>query len=145
MSGWILIYFAQTTLVSANRVAAHRKFGMFGAGYALLVVVFGTTATFLSARREVRGHTDAAFSFLNVLGLELAQMFLFVSLVVAAIWLRNHPSRHKRLNATSHALYTSERHRTFVPEIGSPEQSGLPEHLGDTGSGDRADRFNPQP
>ncbi len=50
-----------------------------------------------SARREVRGHTDAVFSFLNVFGLELAQMFLFGSLVVAAIWLRNHPDHHKRL------------------------------------------------
>jgi hypothetical protein len=97
MSGWILIYFIQTMLVSVNCVAAHRTFGMFGAGYAALVVAFGTTATFLSARREVRGHTDAVFSFLNVFGLELAQMFLFVSLVVAAIWLRNRPDHHKRL------------------------------------------------
>jgi hypothetical protein len=97
MSGWTLIYLIQTILVSVNRVAVHRKFGMFGAGYAALVVGFGTTATFLSARREVRGHTDAVFSFLNVFGLELAQMFLFASLVVAAIWLRNRPDHHKRL------------------------------------------------
>jgi len=96
MSGWILIYFIQTMLVSVNRVRSHRKFGMFGAGYAVLVVAFGTTATFLSARREVRGHTDAVFSFLNVFGLELAQMFLFAAFVVAAIWLRNRPDHHKR-------------------------------------------------
>jgi hypothetical protein len=97
MSGWILIYFIQTILVSVNLVAAHRTFGIFGVGYAALVVGFGTTATFLSARREVRGHTDAVFSFLNVFGLELAQMFLFASLIVAAIWLRNRPDQHKRL------------------------------------------------
>jgi hypothetical protein len=97
MSGWILIYFIQTMLVSANRVAVHRTFGMFGSGYAALVVGFGTAATFLSARREVRGHTDAVFSFLNVFGLELAQMFLFATLVAAAIWLRNQPAHHKRL------------------------------------------------
>jgi hypothetical protein len=97
MSGWILIYFIQTILISVNRVTAHRTFGVFGAGYAALVVAFGTAATFLSARREVRGHTDAVFSFLNVFGLELAQMFLFASLVVAAIWLRNRPDHHKRL------------------------------------------------
>ena len=97
MSGWILIYFVQTILVSVNCVAVHRAFGMFGAGYAALVVAFGTTATFLSARREVRGHTDALFSFLNVFGLELAQMILFASFVTAAVWWRNHPGRHKRL------------------------------------------------
>jgi hypothetical protein len=97
MSGWILIYFIQTILVSVNRVAVHRTFGTFGAGYAALVVGFGTTATFLAARREVRGQTDAVFSFLNVFGLELAQMFLFATLVVAAIWLRSRPEHHKRL------------------------------------------------
>src|SRR3984957_15367972 len=97
MSGWIMIYFIQTILVSVNRVAAHRTFGMIGAGYAALVVAFGTTATFLSARREVRGHTDAVFSFLNVFGLELAQMILFAPLVAAAIWLRNRPDHHKPL------------------------------------------------
>jgi hypothetical protein len=75
MSGWILIYFIQAILVSVHRVAAHRMFGMFGAAYAALVVGSRTTATFLSARPQVRGHTDAVFSFLNVLGLELAQMF----------------------------------------------------------------------
>jgi hypothetical protein len=96
MSGWIAIYFLQTMLVSVNRVAAHRRFGRFGAGYALLVVAFGSIATFLSARREVRGHTDAAFAFLNVLGLELMQMLLFASFVVAAIWFRSRPDYHKR-------------------------------------------------
>lgn len=96
MSGWIVIYFAQTLLVSVNRVSAHRKFGWFGAGYALLVIVFGCTATFLSARREVRGHTDEVFAFLNVFGLELMQMLLFGSFVAAAIWLRNRPDYHKR-------------------------------------------------
>ena len=96
MSGWIVIYFVQSLLVSVNQAAAHRKFGVFGAGYALLVVVFGSTATFLSARREVRGHTDEVFSFLNVLGLELTQMLLFASFVAAAIWLRSRPDYHKR-------------------------------------------------
>lgn len=97
MTGWIIIYFVQTILVSANRVTIHRTFGWFGASYALLVVTFGVSATFLSARREVRGHTGAVFSFLNVLGLELAQMFLFVLFVSIAIWWRNRPAYHKRL------------------------------------------------
>jgi hypothetical protein len=38
MSGWIAIFFVQTALVSVDRVAAHRALGIFGAGYAALVV-----------------------------------------------------------------------------------------------------------
>jgi hypothetical protein len=97
MSGWIVLFFAQTALVSMDRVAAHRALGTFGAVYAALVVLLGSSATVLSARREVRAHSDFVSSFLTVLALELTQILLFASLVGAAVWLRNRPSYHKRL------------------------------------------------
>jgi hypothetical protein len=97
MSGWVVLFFAQTALVSVDRVAAHRALGTFGAVYAALVVLLGSSATVLSARREVRAHSDFVSSFLAVLALELTQMLLFASLVGAAVWLRNRPSYHKRL------------------------------------------------
>jgi len=34
MSGWMVLFFAQTALVSLDRVAAHRALGTFGAVYA---------------------------------------------------------------------------------------------------------------
>jgi hypothetical protein len=97
MSGWIVLFFVQTALVSMDRVAAHRALGTFGAGYAALVVLLGSSATVLSARREVRAHSDFVSSFLTVLALELTQMLLFATLVGAAVWLRNRLSYHKRL------------------------------------------------
>ena len=97
MSGWIILFLAQTALVSVDRVAAHRALGTVGAVYAALVVLLGSSATVLSARREVRAHSDFVSSFLTVLALELTQMLLFASLVGVAIWLRNRPSHHKRL------------------------------------------------
>jgi len=95
MSGWMVLFFAQTALVSLDRVATHRALGTFGAVYAALVVLLGCSATVLSARREVRAHSDFVSSVLTVL--ELTQMLLFASLVGAAVWLRNRPSYHKRL------------------------------------------------
>ena len=97
MSGWIILLLAQTALVSVDRVAAHRALGTVGAVYAALVVLLGSSATVLSARRGVRAHSDFVSSFLTVLALELTQMLLFASLVGVAIWLRNRPSPHKRL------------------------------------------------
>jgi len=97
MSGWIVLYLVQTTLVSVRRVAVHRALGIFGAGYAALVVALGSTATLLAAHREVRGHTTFVYPTLIVLSLELTQMFLFAGLVSISIWVRNRTDYHKRL------------------------------------------------
>jgi hypothetical protein len=97
MTGWIALFVIQTFLISSNRARIHRVLGAFGAGYALLVVVMGSTATVLAARREVRAHSEFVSSFLTVLALELTQMLLFGSLVALGIWLRNRAGYHKRL------------------------------------------------
>jgi len=97
MTGWIALFTAQTFLISSHRTRIHRVLGAFGAGYALLVVVMGCTATVLAARREVRAHSEFSSSFLTVLALELTQMLLFGSLVGLGIWLRNRAGYHKRL------------------------------------------------
>jgi len=97
MTGWIALFTVQTFLISSHRTRIHRVLGAFGAGYALLVVVMGCTATVLAARREVRAHSEFISSFLTVLALELTQMLLFGSLVGLAIWFRNLAGYHKRL------------------------------------------------
>lgn len=97
MSGWIALYAIQTFLVTLNHTRIHRTLGTFGAGYSVLVVVMGCTATVLAARREVLAHSQFAASFLTVLALELTQMFLFASLVASGVWMRNRAGYHKRL------------------------------------------------
>jgi hypothetical protein len=97
MTGWIVWFAVQTFLISVNRTHMHRVLGAFGAGYAVLVVAMGCTATVLSARREVRAHSESVFSFLTVLALELTQMLMFASLVALGVWLRNRTGYHKRL------------------------------------------------
>jgi len=97
MTGWIVLFAVQTLLIASNRTRIHRSLGTLGAGYAVLVVVIGCTATVLAARREVLAHSQFASSFLTVLALELTQMVLFASLVIAGIWLRNLTDHHKRM------------------------------------------------
>ena len=97
MTGWIVLFAVQTFLISANRTPIHRALGTFGAGYAVMVVLMGCTATVLAARREVRAHSESVSSVLTVLALELTQMALFASLVGSGIGLRNRRGYHKRL------------------------------------------------
>src|ERR1700737_2921344 len=54
MSGWILLLFAQTALITLNRVHWHRRLGVVGAFYAVLIVIVGCMATLIAAAREVR-------------------------------------------------------------------------------------------
>lgn len=97
MTGWIVLFAVQTFLITANHTHMHRVLGVFGAGYAVLVVAMGCTATVLSARREVRAHSEFVSGFLTVLALELTQMLLFGSLVALGVRLRNRSGYHKRL------------------------------------------------
>jgi hypothetical protein len=63
MTGWIVLFAFQTFLIKWHRTSLHRTLGYFGAGYAALVVIMGCSATFLSARREVRGPVDGRALF----------------------------------------------------------------------------------
>jgi hypothetical protein len=97
MSGWILLFAVQTFLIASNRPRIHRFLGALGAGYTVLVVIMGCTATVLAARREVLARSQFVSGFLTVLALELTQMLLFASLVATGIWLRNRTGYHKHL------------------------------------------------
>jgi hypothetical protein len=97
MTGWVVLLAVQTTLISAHRVQWHRLLGAFGATWAVLVVILGTTTTLNAAAREVREHTAFASEQVTILGLELVQMLMFACLVAAAVWLRRRVDWHKRL------------------------------------------------
>lgn len=97
MTGWIVLFGVQTFLIASNRTRTHRVLGTLAAGYAVLVVIMGCTATVLAARREVMAHSQFVAGVLTVLALEVTQMLLFASLVVSGVWLRNRAGYHKRL------------------------------------------------
>jgi hypothetical protein len=94
-SCWILLVVVQTMLVAARRVSWHRVLGGAGAVLAALVVVAGTFAGIVTARREAaNGLEDAARAFLTI---PLFSMTVFAGLVFAGIASRSRPQTHKRL------------------------------------------------
>lgn len=97
MSGWVALLVVQSALVAVRRVRWHRRLGVFGAGWAGMVVILGTVTTIHAAAREVQGHTARAAPQVIILGFELVQMLLFASFAGAAIGLRRKVDFHKRL------------------------------------------------
>jgi len=97
MTGWVVLLAVQSSLIAAHRVQWHRRVGVFGAVWAVLVVILGTTTTLHAAAREVRGHTAFAGIQVFITTLDLLQMALFAGFVTVAILLRSRPDYHKRL------------------------------------------------
>lgn len=97
MSGWVVLLAVQSALISARRIGWHRRLGVFGAGWAALLVVVGSLTTVHAAAREVRGHTPMAAPQIVITTLDLAQMALFAAFVAIAIWQRRRADVHKRL------------------------------------------------
>ena len=97
MTGWVVLLVAQTSLIAAHRLPWHRQLGVFGAVWAVLVVLLGSITTLHAAAREVRGHTQFAASQITITSLDLLQMLFFAGFVALAIWQRRRPAYHKRL------------------------------------------------
>jgi hypothetical protein len=97
MAGWICTYLIQSALISAGRVAWHRRLGAAAIAMAILIVPLGCMSTLAPAARAVVSHTPDMRARLNVLGLEFVQMLLFGGFVATAIMLRTKTAFHKRL------------------------------------------------
>lgn len=93
MTGWIVLFGVQASLVAARRVDLHRRLGIFGAVFAALVVAMGIATAIEGARRGISpGPPPLVF-----LAIPLGVILVFGALVAAAIANRRRPDWHKRL------------------------------------------------
>jgi hypothetical protein len=95
-SAWILLLIAQTSLISAGRVALHKRLGMFGAALAAAMVVLGFLAGtdalargFVPPGYRLDPWTFYVNPFFNTLN--------FCVLIVAGLRARSDGPAHKRL------------------------------------------------
>ena len=93
---WILLLVAQVSLVGAGRRTVHRKIGPYGAGLALLMVVLGTLAALIAARRPT-GFVDVPVPPLQFLAIPLFAIVEFALFAGLAIAMRANSQAHKRL------------------------------------------------
>jgi uncharacterized membrane protein YozB (DUF420 family) len=93
MTLWVLLFFAQVSLVALRRVALHRRLGMAGAVLAAIVVIVGIATAIDSARRGVSpGPPPLVF-----LAIPIGVALVFGVFVGAAVLLRRRSDWHKRL------------------------------------------------
>jgi len=93
-TAWVVLFTAQTALISARRVATHRKLGIAGALLAIAMIVAGTATALATARR---GSAPAGMDPLAFLAIPLFDMVLFAGFVTAALLRRREKEAHKRL------------------------------------------------
>ena len=93
MTAWIALFVVQVRLVAAGRTHLHRRLGVIGASWAVLLVVVGTVTAITAARL---GHTPGPPP-LVFLAIPLGDMVVFTILVAAAILYRRRSDFHKRL------------------------------------------------
>ena len=93
-TGWLLIFIAQTSLVSAGRIDIHRRLGMFAVGYTALMVVLGLMAATDSLVHNFGpvGRNNRAFYLVPV-----SEILAFATIMVFAFRYRKNPATHKRL------------------------------------------------
>ncbi len=93
MTLWVALYVVQTWLVASHRIHIHRRLGIFGALWAGVVLVVGTTTGIVAAKH---GHSPGPPPLIFLV-VPLGDMVVFGVLVSAALWLRNKRESHRRL------------------------------------------------
>jgi hypothetical protein len=92
---WIVLLVTQVSLVTAGRTDLHRIVGPFGVVLAAAMVVLGTFAALIAARRP-GGFVGVPVPPLSFLAVPFFDMILFASFVGFAVARRRNAQSHKR-------------------------------------------------
>jgi uncharacterized membrane protein YozB (DUF420 family) len=95
MTGWILLFLTQASLIASKRTDIHRRLGLAGAVLAMIVLVVGYLTAIEGARRGITppgGPPPMAF-----LSVPLGTIAAFAILAAAGISQRRRSETHKRL------------------------------------------------
>ena len=93
-TAWVALFIVQTALISARRVALHRRIGVGGA---LLAAAMIAVATMTAVAAAKRGAGPAGIPPLVFLAIPLFDMVMFTTFITAALALRRKKEAHKRL------------------------------------------------
>jgi hypothetical protein len=93
MTGWFVLFLVQARLIATHRTALHRRLGVVGAVWALLVLVVGFATAIHAARRGFTpGPPPLVFLVVPVMDL-----VVFALLIGAALMYRYRSDWHRRL------------------------------------------------
>ena len=91
--GWMVFLTVQILSIRNGQVARHRRWGLFGAGLAALMLVVGPATAIAVDRQDWLFHHKQP----NFLAIQLGDLVCFGALVACGFAFRKRPSTHKRL------------------------------------------------
>lgn len=95
---WIVLFVAQTALISARRPSWHRRLGIAGTGLAGVMLIVGTAVAIAAARYPpAEGVAAGLPPPLVFLLIPLSDLAAFAALAGAGLYNRRKPAVHKRL------------------------------------------------
>lgn len=104
---WLLLFLTQVTLVATKRIAVHRRLGLVGAVFAVIMIVLVYLVSIEEFRRGYDLSSDLTRVFIppglplafpgEALYVPLVVVLNFGVLVGAGLWWRHRPDIHKRL------------------------------------------------
>jgi hypothetical protein len=97
MTAWYVLFFAQTTLVAAERIDLHRRLGVVGAVVAIAVVAVGILAHAGLMPRVASSDATQLAAISALVWIDAAALVAFSVCVTLAFLLRRNASAHKRL------------------------------------------------
>jgi len=103
MTGWVIMFVTQVSLVAAHRTRLHQRMGVVGAALAGAVVFVGLAVAIAAATRAVSASSGAAggasqaSAALQFLVIPLVDMSVFAILIATALYFRRRIEIHKRL------------------------------------------------
>ncbi|KHL25041.1 hypothetical protein PK98_10080 [Croceibacterium mercuriale] len=92
--GWVVLFVTQAWLAASGRVTLHRPLGWLAVGWALVMVVVGTTTTIFSVQR---GFVPFFFTPAQFLVLNPLSVLVFAGLLIAGFVRRRDRLWHPRL------------------------------------------------
>ncbi|MFM9977972.1 MAG: hypothetical protein ACKVOP_08010 [Sphingomonadaceae bacterium] len=112
MSGWVVIFVAQTALVASGSLTLHRRLGWIGAGWVVAMIVTGFVVTIAMVRN---GSVPFFFTPLQFLVFDPVSMLTFAGLTAAAIVNRHRTDWHRRLHLCGTAMLLGPAFGRLMP------------------------------
>jgi hypothetical protein len=110
--GWVAIYLMQNVFVSRGNIAMHRRLGWIGAGWIVLMLVFGCLATLGLVQG---GRVPFFFRPQQFLVFDPLTLFAFAGLTSAAILMRRQTDWHRRLHFCAMTLLLGPAFGRLLP------------------------------
>jgi hypothetical protein len=95
---WIILFISQIGLVTARRLSPHRRIGLLGFGFAVLMVVLGALAASDRLARHLAEPGNEKIEDVRAFyAVPMGDMLIFATFISLGYFQRRNPARHKRL------------------------------------------------